>query len=157
TTSAQYRLYVKKGATGTGNSWEDALGEFSQAISKANTYNSQVREIWVAEGTYHQSTASLSLTLRSDLALYGVFSGTETSIDERDLSAHVTVLSGDMSPTQSSYSIIYLNNVNNVIMDGFNVRDNNLRNERTTGTTSAFLINSSTGISFKNLTIENNK
>lgn len=42
-------------------------------------------------------------------------------------------------------------------MDGFNVRDNNLRNERTTGTTSAFLINSSTGISFKNLTIENNK
>lgn len=72
TTSAQYRLYVKKGATGTGNSWEDALGEFSQAISKANTYNSQVREIWVAEGTYHQSTASLSLSLCAQNSLFTV-------------------------------------------------------------------------------------
>jgi len=48
-------LYVKKGATGNGSSWEDALGELSDALHRARIVTTgapAVAEIWVAEGTY---------------------------------------------------------------------------------------------------------
>lgn len=55
-------------------------------------------EIWMAGGFYrHQpgSPQTLSWTISRELAVYGGFAGTETSRDERDFVANVTVLSGD--------------------------------------------------------------
>lgn len=44
-------LYVKKGSSGTGNSWENALGELADALKLAKT-DATVKQIWVSKGTY---------------------------------------------------------------------------------------------------------
>lgn len=44
-------LYVKKGSSGTGDSWENALGELADALKLAKT-DATVKQIWVSKGTY---------------------------------------------------------------------------------------------------------
>jgi hypothetical protein len=44
-------LYVKKGSSGTGNSWGNALGELADALKLAKG-DATVKQIWVSKGTY---------------------------------------------------------------------------------------------------------
>ena len=44
-------LYVKKGATGTGISWSNAVGEVADGLKAAKT-NAAIKQIWVARGVY---------------------------------------------------------------------------------------------------------
>ncbi|GEM_PF-1108985 len=109
-------LYVKKGATGTGESWSNAMGELADAlrfakINNAVTTNPQVKQIWVAGGTYYPMYSAVdnnfgnpdarnnSFLLIKSLKLYGGFAGTETSPDQRDLTqpANKSILSGDLN------------------------------------------------------------
>ena len=81
-----------------GANWENAYDEaaFPAAILSAGSGD----EIWVKAGVYRPSTANVttaSFVLKNGVAVYGGFAGTETSSADRNLSANVTVLTGDLA------------------------------------------------------------
>lgn len=88
-------VYVKADATGadTGTSWSDARRSLVAALAGAVSGD----EIWIAAGTYRPDPGrSSSFILKSGVALYGGFSGSETSRSQRSEDATRTVLSGDI-------------------------------------------------------------
>lgn len=95
--SSQAQTYVNDTATGNndGSSWADAYTDLSEAMDAAPARS----EVWIAAGTYlPQVTASTTeswFELSKDLKIYGGFAGTESSIDQRDIEANETILSGD--------------------------------------------------------------
>lgn len=85
---------VDAGAAGAGDggSWADAYTDLQPALA-----NPDCTEIWVAAGRYKPGTATTdTFQLRSGVAIYGGFAGVESSRDERDVAANVTVLTGDI-------------------------------------------------------------
>ena len=97
------RCYVDASATGarTGQSWEDAFPTLQSALVGASAGD----EIWVAAGTYTPDVGfgqtdndpTSTFLLRSGVAVYGGFAGGETALDQRDVAANATVLSGDLA------------------------------------------------------------
>ncbi len=80
----------------SGTSWATAFDDLSAALSAAAVVG-VVEEVWVAAGTYTPGDNRYdTFGLRSGLALYGGFVGTEVDRDQRDPSSAVTVLSGDI-------------------------------------------------------------
>ena len=78
---------------GNGQTWATAYNSLQDALGVAVSGN----QIWVAEGVYYPgSTRDSTFTLRDGVALYGGFAATETELTQRDWTAHVTVLSGDI-------------------------------------------------------------
>lgn len=87
-------LYVAPTAAGSGDcsSWANAC-ILQTALGNAVSSD----EIWVMQGVHKPGVARTdTFTLKNGLALYGGFAGTETSLDERDWTANITVLSGDI-------------------------------------------------------------
>ena len=96
---AQTTYYVTTDATvaGDGSSWDNPM-TLAKALNTAQARD----QIWVQAGTYTAPVAGF--TLRSGVSLYGGFSGTESSIDERAIDGdkayrmtHQTILSGDVN------------------------------------------------------------
>lgn len=103
--------------------------------------NLSCSEIWVAAGFYQPGlTQSDSFALKSNVAIYGGFAGNEASLNERNPTAHRTVLTGDIdeNDTYNSNSIVTSINgtnsdhvvtafgVNNTaILDGFTITGGN--------------------------------
>jgi hypothetical protein len=126
-------IYVDVDAQGAsdGTSWVDAFSDLRAALSAAEPGD----QLWVAEGTYRPTgpsgDRSLSFELRSDVAIYGGFSGTESQLDERDPTLHVTVLSGDLSSNdgpnfanygENSFHVVTADGVSaTATLDGFAV------------------------------------
>lgn len=115
-TAAPSVLHVRSGANppGDGSTWENAMNSIQQAMDVAAVHP-EVAQIWVAEGVYTPSRRRIAASARSvtflltgNVVLIGGFAGTETSIDERDIAAHESTLSGDLmqddhgSPTDPS-------------------------------------------------------
>lgn len=74
-------VYVKAGATGTGASWQDAMGDIQLAITLARTENPQARkDVWVAGGEFAITTA---IAINDSVNVYGSFAGTETAVSQR--------------------------------------------------------------------------
>ncbi|MFN3256700.1 MAG: thrombospondin type 3 repeat-containing protein [Ilumatobacter sp.] len=116
------RLYVQQGGTGLGGSWGDALGELTDALAQAPTCDSPP-EIWVAEGTYFPTeTADRTATfdLLDGVRIYGGFEGDETSIAQRTLGLHPTVLSGNI-PGDNSYHVVRASAISSGRLDGFTI------------------------------------
>lgn len=84
-------LFVKKGSTGKGLTWKDAMGELSEALTKAEAFNKRypysLTQIWVAEGTYQGQ-----FVMQNGVNIYGGFHGVETSIEESRPLTHPTIL-----------------------------------------------------------------
>ncbi len=70
--------YVVPGGVGlkNGTSWDNAFATPAAALAAASAYD----QIWLAEGTY---AAPFGLTLKSNVAIYGGFAGTEAYLSER--------------------------------------------------------------------------
>ena len=118
--AGDHTLRVKWDATGanTGLTWADALPRLQDALDlyEGCTGASWVDEIWVAKGVYYpddrigvspsdpaaeRKEFSFNLSNKwpashGGIQIYGGFAGTELSLNQRDVVANLTVLSGDI-------------------------------------------------------------
>ena len=115
-------VYVRAGAPqgGDGASWATALPSLQAAIDRV----AQTRggEVWVAQGTYSPGNdRDATFQLRSGVAVYGGFAGTESRLEERDVQRNVTTLSGEIdspgSATDHCYHVV--TGADNALLDGF--------------------------------------
>ncbi|NML23705.1 hypothetical protein HHL16_22685 [Pseudoflavitalea sp. G-6-1-2] len=135
-------VYVKKGSTGNGSSWANAIGELSDALLYGE-FNPAVKQIWVAGGTYYPTYSAVdgaegtnggktnSFVLPDNVKIYGGFAGTETTLAQRDLgiSANRSVLSGDLDNNDDPNGVILGLNATHVViaaggtthLDGFSI------------------------------------
>ena len=98
-------IYVNDDAAGAndGSSWTDACTELQSALAVAETGD----EIWVAAGTYrpdfnvatgqHAGDRDATFRLKSGVALYGGFVGTESDLNQRTPTLSESILSGDLN------------------------------------------------------------
>jgi predicted outer membrane repeat protein len=99
------QCYVNGAASGanTGTSWAAAYIDLQSALNNANC-----AEIWVAQGTYKPAASdkTISFNIGPNVAVYGGFSGSETSRDARNPAAHATTLSGAISGGNSQHIVV---------------------------------------------------
>lgn len=124
------------GPGGNGLDWDNAYNDLQDALSAVpvDACNSQ---IWVATGRYAPAAANgdraASFALKSGVTLLGGFDGTEQSVEERNLAANATILTGDLNGddgglaplvgggiSENSYHVVTANGVDaTAILDGF--------------------------------------
>jgi len=129
-------IYVDSAATGNndGTSWDDAFTKLKDALKNATSGT----QIWVAKGTYYPDegqgitddnrTSYFSIPNGTDV--YGGFSGTETSLEQRQQYTPITVLSGDIDQSNdtagNAYHVIAIDNpFIKTTIDGFIIQDGN--------------------------------
>ena len=103
--AAVIHVDVDIGASGDGTSWDQA----KQTINEGVLLLTDGDSIWVAEGTYSETTTS-TLSV-SNTALYGGFSGIESALNERDLTNNVVTI--------YKRSLTFDITGDNVTLDGF--------------------------------------
>lgn len=132
-------LYVKKGSTGNGSAWNNAIGELADALITTKTLNETtpelVKQIWVAKGTYHplysakdvnfgQADGRYNAFLMLDkVKLYGSFEGNETTLSQRVPSTqNASILDGNLNGQKSFHIVLALgNNPDSYFMNGFTI------------------------------------
>lgn len=131
---AQTIRYVKAGGTGDGSTWANAAGDL-QAMINLSAAND---EVWVAAGTHKPTrradvtgTVTLndrynSFVLKKDVAIYGGFAGTETNRLNRNFTANLTVLSGNIgdqaTDLDNAYHVVVASgDLGTARLDGFTV------------------------------------
>ncbi len=124
-------LYVDEKRNGNGASWANALAELADALRAAKT-NSDIKQIWVASGTYHPLYSPAdgnfgnpagrdnTFLLVSNVEVYGGFNGTERDLSERDLSAPPSILDGQLTEGKC-YHVVGAVDVVNSVLDGFTI------------------------------------
>jgi len=150
---AQPVFYVNTAATGanTGDSWVNAFTDLQSAL-QMGMYGD---EVWVAEGIYKPTVPvdpldvtnpekNIPFRILNGVRLFGGFTGTESTRDQRDWKAHPTILSGDLlgddndnidrtEPTRSdnSWHVIFMGEVDlgpvdeTTTVDGFTITGGN--------------------------------
>ena len=129
-------IFVDAGANGAGNglSWSDAFTQLRPAIEAVRA-RSATTEFWVAAGTHTPAEPggdrAASFKLTAGDRLLGSFAGWETQADQRDPSANVTVLSGDLNgddgpdfanTSENSYHVVTINGgAETTVLDGFRI------------------------------------
>ncbi len=152
-------IYVNSNATGNNNgtSWINAFSNLQNALSVSMPGD----EIWVASGIYKPSETNnraSQFVMKNGVNLYGGFSGIETNINQRDIEANPTTLSGDIgeigSNNDNSRTLVRIVNIaTDLIFDGFRV----VSSYDEVGSAGGFYIFTNTGnISIKNCIIFNN-
>ena len=114
------------GTSATCSSWADAC-DLQTALSTAAAGN----EIWAQAGTYKPTSgtdSTISFVLKSGVAIYGGFLGTETACDQRDWLANETILSGEIGnlsvKTDNTFHVVRANGVDaSALLDGFSIVD----------------------------------
>ncbi len=109
---------------GDGLAWDSAYDDLQSALNQAELLNADtiasndIDQIWIAEGTYLPSerleaedARSATFSLLNNVDLYGGFEGDETALEERDWTAHETILSGDLGIegdiADNAYTVVY--------------------------------------------------
>ncbi len=112
-------LYVNaaNNNAGDGTDWNNAFNKLQDALTLACNCGN-ISEIWVAQGTYYPSVGvdanesgtieplEVTFQLCNNVKLYGGFSGngTETMLTQRDVTANVTILSGDIDQNDDPFA-----------------------------------------------------
>ncbi len=118
-------FYVAPNGTGDGTSWNNATSDLHSLLEMTSPGD----EIWVVAGVYFPDPIDreASFVIPSGVAVYGGFTGMETSRTERDPLINFTILSGAIGATtndDNSYSVIRTTNVNaNTVVDGFIIEE----------------------------------
>jgi hypothetical protein len=136
TATAVYRVKPNGIASGPcGDSWANAC-DFQHALRDLTTDGA---ELWVAAGTYFPTTSTTdreaSFDLKSGVAVYGGFAGTESSREQRNPASNRVLLSGDIDhddPTDSNGIVIAAQDANDAffgknsyhVVTAHGVRDN---------------------------------
>ncbi|MFO0829310.1 MAG: peptidoglycan DD-metalloendopeptidase family protein [Phycisphaerales bacterium] len=132
-------VYVNAHARGTGSgvSWRDACTDLTDGLRIANSHiGDGIVEVWVAAGTYRPDQGcgdrNLSFWLLPDVHILGGFAGDETSADQRDPTANVTILSGDLNGDDTpnfghrddnTYNVVVAARSDGTpVIDGFHIR-----------------------------------
>ncbi|CAA7069612.1 right-handed parallel beta-helix repeat-containing protein [Lentimonas sp. CC11] len=140
-------IYVDASASGLGNgtTWDDAFTSLQDALALATDH-----QIWVAASTYTPDLGSAqtlgdrtaTFQLLSGVAIYGGFSGTETSLDQRNSTNNVTTLSGDLDGdddnggdnSENSYYVLVGSGTDaTAVLDGFTITAGNAGGGRSGG------------------------
>ena len=117
-----------------GLSWANAYKNLQTAIANASSGD----EIWVLKGTHYPDEGigqtnddrTSSFKLKDGVAIYGGFSGNEITLEERNTSHNVTILSGDIdgndsgTPTGNNAYHVVTNDTGQsqeTILDGFTI------------------------------------
>ncbi len=130
--------YVNQNASGSnsGNSWQNAYSDLNVAIDMTVS-----GEIWVAAGSYKPSQGGArdaTFTMKSNVALYGGFSGSETVLEQRNPELYHTILNGDLNGDDvprlylgawtsfsmgdnSQHVVTAINTDSTAILDGFSI------------------------------------
>ncbi|MCF8244199.1 MAG: immunoglobulin domain-containing protein [Saprospiraceae bacterium] len=127
-------VFVIQNGTGSGSSWADAAGNLKAVLDNATAGT----QIWVKEGIYRPVTCTACnfndrnqyFQIKNGVKLYGGFAGTETSIAQRNIAAHPTILSGDINQdgtlADNSFTVVFTQNVSNLtVVDGFTITGGN--------------------------------
>ena len=104
------KFYVDQNASGNddGSSWQDAFTSLHDGLDSVN--NSPTDTLFVAQGTYKPSVTNRSKSfevLDDEVKVYGGFVGTETDINQRDIIAHPTIISGDLNANDDPNDFTY--------------------------------------------------
>lgn len=143
-------VYVNTLASGSndGSSWNNAFVNLQDAIS----YSTVGDTLWIAKGKYlptsfygntqNNDNRSRAFLIKGGITLYGGFSGTETSINQRDIRQNTTILSGDLGKNDSSvwppdstrnenaYHVLVIRGQNQeTTIDGLTITGGNANNE----------------------------
>ncbi len=119
--------YVNLNATGlnTGTTWTDAFTDLQDALTIASFGD----QIWVAQGIYKPTSttsSSFNFKIKNGVEVYGGFNGSETSIQNRDVAANTTTLSGNLGGSNNSSTVVSFTNASNLtILDGFTITGGN--------------------------------
>ncbi len=127
-------VFVAANATGTGSSWADATGNLRAALDNAIAGT----QIWVKEGSYRPTFCTNCnyldrnqyFEVKNGVKVYGGFGGFETDINQRNILAHPTYLSGDINQdgtlAGNSFTVIFTKNVSALtVVDGFTITGGN--------------------------------
>lgn len=134
----QQVFYVDRAATGNndGSSWTNAYVDLRGVLDSAMPYT----QVWVREGRYTTGSApfagSPAFVLGDRVGLYGGFAGGETSIYQRNIEAHPTVLDADLlgndAPSfqafdENNWSVLVVGTQvrRDAVLDGFTLRGGN--------------------------------
>lgn len=122
--------YAAPGGLTTGNcdNWGVAC-DLQYALTSAVSGD----QIWAVQGTYKPTSTmdrTISFALKSGVAVYGGFIGMETSLEQRDPTANVTILSGDIGTaadsSDNSYHVVWGGGTNSAaVLDGFTITAGN--------------------------------
>ena len=127
--AAAVRYVIPGGATsGACASWGAAC-DLPYALGLAASGD----ELWVKAGTYKPTTGSdrsATFQLKNGVSVYGGFAGAETTRDQRNWTANVTILSGDIGTSGNTSDNVYhvvTGSVtdNTALLDGFTVTGGN--------------------------------
>lgn len=137
TNNIQAQLYVNSNSPCStdcdGSSWDKAFSDLQDALAMATSGD----QIWVAQGTYtpHTDDRTVYFRLNDGVQLFGGFTGTESTLEERDFEANLTILSADLNGDdglffenndENAHTIVYVLNVSdNTVLDGFTLKGGN--------------------------------
>jgi hypothetical protein len=155
-------IYVDGDASGANNgmSWTDAYTDLQEALSSAVSGD----QIWVAAGTYKPTAGtvrSATFSLKSGVAIYGGFAGSETLLVERNTAANLTILSGDIGIAgmlgDNSYHVVTSIALDNLaLLDGVTITAGNANDICHNCDWGGGLYNENGDLLVTNVTFENN-
>ena len=125
---------------GDGASWGTAYKYLQDALAAAADGD----EIWVAKGTYYpdldeggnvtDNDRAASFALKAGVSIYGGFAVGDTSRNQRDWDINLTVLSGAIGGSGSSFHVVTANAISGTVtLDGFTITAGNANGPTTGG------------------------
>ncbi len=158
------RIYVDADAPAgaqDGAAWGSAFRSLQSALAAAT----RTHEIWVAAGVYRPGAAGsrdATFQLKNGVAIYGGFAGGESALSQRDWSANVVTLSGDLAGDdagfthngENSYHVV--TGANGATLDGVTIIGGNANDTGWPNHSGGGILNYGTSPMLTNITIRGN-